>query len=168
MQKKVSGNGQKVLRGGVSFFCSCRFYPYRAQFFARGCRWPRNICSRRADTLGMKTIIPHTPIDLPAPLRRRMSQIRLSRGTAAAHAFAMAALSHLRTDANAAHMRRHVGAPGTLALRALIYHSIVAAPVTYFVAAAFGPATFVAALPILLVYILCRAIAAYLDGGRHD
>lgn len=110
----------------------------------------------------------HITIDLPEPLRRRMSQIRAQRGTAAAHRYAHAALSHLRMQGSEAYMRKYVGSPGTLAVRALVYHTLVAVPVIYLLSGALGPATFMACLPILLVYIVARTVAAYLDGGRHD
>ncbi len=115
----------------------------------------------------MKPIINYTPIDLPKPLRRRMSEIRRERGTSAAHAYAHAVLSHLRHEANVAYMRRFVGSPGTLALRSLAFNTAVVVPILYLLWGQIPPATFAAALPISLAYILGRAVAAFIDGGRQ-
>lgn len=120
-----------------------------------------------ADTLGMKHIINYTPTDLPPALRRRMSAIRRSRGTATAQAYAMAVLSHMRTDASAAYMQRFVGSPGVLALRALALHGAASLAMLYVVWGTVPVQTFFAFLMLAGIYTVGRALSAYLDGGKQ-
>lgn len=122
---------------------------------------------RHADTLGMRHIINYTPTDLPPALQRRMSQIRRARGTATAHAYAMAVLSHMRMDANVAYMVRFTGTPGLRALRALLVHGAASLLLLYMVWGTVTMQTFFAFMMCAGIYTVGHALAGYLDGGKQ-
>lgn len=115
----------------------------------------------------MKHPINYTPTDLPPALQQRMAQVRAARGTDTAVAYAQAVLSHMRADANAAYMRRFVGSPGLLFLRALLSTALGCALLLYFLWGSVPQPIFLTMLPLACVFTVGRAAAAYLDGGRQ-
>lgn len=106
--------------------------------------------------------------ELPLPLRRRMSEIRERLGTDAAHRYAHAALSHLRYHHNVAHMARYVGTPWTLMWRALCFYMVLATLLSVPSYCIMPVHFFIPFSMFLFMYAVARAVAAYLDGGRHD
>ena len=106
------------------------------------------------------------PLVLPDALLERQAQIRRERGTAAADRFAGVILSHMRTAANEAYMRRTVGAPWRLALRAVAWWAMLTAPILWLLSASLAPELFATFLAIGVCHCVGQGVAAYLDGGR--